>query len=89
MKGERILAGVLLFLVGLLVGINWQPYHVSAQAGLESNQPEWVLQTRVYPAGKGGTWDAYLYNVRTGEAYFINQATKSQVKEGKAKGANK
>ncbi len=89
MKSERMLAALLVLLLVFLVGIFFQSSQVSAQAGLESNQPEWVMQTRVYPAGKGRTWDAYLYNVRTGEAYFINQSTKTLVKEGIAKGADK
>ena len=89
MKGERMLVGVLLFLVGFLAGISWQPSHVSAQATLESSRPEWVIQTRIYAANRKATWDAYLYNVRTGETYFINQATKTLVEKGTARGADK
>ena len=82
-----ILCGLIL-LLGFLVGTSWQPRPASAQEATESAQPEWILQTRVY-SGSGDTWDAYLYNVRTGDLYFINQATKTLVKEGKAKGGGK
>ena len=88
MKSERMLAALLVLLVVFLVGILFQPSQVIAQADLEPSRPEWIMQTRVYSSTKK-TWDAYLYNVRTGEAYFINQSTKTLVKEGIAKGADK
>ena len=88
MKTRTVILCGLIFLLGLLVGTSWQPGVVSAQGGTVSDEYEWVLQTRVYSAS-GGTWDAYLFNVRSGELYFINQATKTLVKEGKAKGASK
>ena len=89
MKTKVMILCGLLLLLGFLLSTSWQNPVASAQGITEPAQYEWILQTRGYVAEDSGTWDAYLYNVRTGDVYFINQATKTLVKEGKAKGAGK
>ena len=62
-----------------------QPTEAPSQA---ASEPAWTMHTNAV-AETRKSWDAYLLNVNTGEVFFVNQAVKTLVTEGIAKGTKK
>ena len=84
-----VLIGLLTVAAAVVLTANRTPAQSVSAAELEAHAMvgfgSWELQTRVY-VGSPDTWDAYLLNHATGDLYFINQAKRTLVAQGKAKG---
>jgi hypothetical protein len=74
MNRFMIAVGLLLFVLGVMVG-NVLPVHqVLAQDKPE--QGDWVIEQ----AKVNAHFDAYIFNTRTGEAFYVEERSKTPVK---------
>jgi hypothetical protein len=75
MNRSTALLGAVLFILGVLVGTILPTRRVSAQT-MPQGQNDWIIQ----PAKDRSNFDAYFFNTRTGEAFRVDQASKTPVK---------
>jgi hypothetical protein len=75
MNRSTIPAGVLLFVLGVLVGAFLPSRGASAQDRSQDQQNAWVIER----AKDNAHFDAYFFNTRTGEAFFVQERTKTPV----------
>jgi hypothetical protein len=74
MNRLNVAAGVLLFVLGVVLGNFLPPHKVSAQE-MPQQQNDWVIMaTGIHP------YNAYIFNTRTGEAFKVEDASKTPVK---------
>ena len=73
---SRAMAGVglLLFLLGWIVGSFHAEHTVMAQE--KPQEQDWIIQQ----AQPNAHFDAYIFNTRTGEAFFVEQRTQEPVR---------
>lgn len=75
MNRFTIAVSLLLFVLGIMVGNSLPARQVSAQDKPE--QPgDWVIEQ----AKENAHFDAYIFNTRTGEAFFVEERSKTPVK---------
>ncbi len=74
MNRSTIGVGLLLFLLGWIVGSFHATRTVTAQEKPQAQ--DWIIQ----PAKLNAHFDAYIFNTRTGEAFFVEERTKEPVK---------
>jgi hypothetical protein len=65
--------GLVLFLLGWIVGSFHVTRTVTAQE--KPQDQDWVIQQ----AKENAHFDAYIFNTRTGEAFFVQERTKEPV----------
>ena len=61
------------FLLGVIVE-GFQPMH-SVMAQEKPQEQDWIIQQ----SKERANFDAYIFNTRTGEAFMLREASKSQV----------
>jgi hypothetical protein len=75
MNRAAIAISVSLFLLGLLLG-QLLPTRVVAAQNQSEGQGDWVMQQ----AKVNAHFDAYLFNTRTGEVFYLEERSKTSVK---------
>jgi hypothetical protein len=74
MNRLTVATGVLLFVIGVLVG-NFLPTRRALAQDRPQEQSDWIIER----AKDTAHFDAYIFNTRTGEAFFVQERTKSPV----------
>jgi hypothetical protein len=72
---STVAMGVLLFVLGVLVGGLLPTRRALAQDKLQEQQSDWIIER----AKDNAHFDAYFFNTRTGDAFFVQERTKSPV----------
>jgi hypothetical protein len=75
MNRSTVAISVLLFFLGVLVG-TFSPTRVAlAQDKTQGQQSDWIIER----AKENAHFDAYIFNTRTGDAFFVQERTKIPV----------
>jgi hypothetical protein len=72
---RSVVIGVLLFVLGVLIGNSLPTRRVLAQEKSQEQQGDWVIDR----AKDNAHFDAYIFNTRTGEAFFVQERSKTPV----------
>ena len=75
MNRLNVTVGVLFLVLGIALGNFMSNRGASAQE-MPPQQNDWVIT----PAKERAGFDAYIFNTRTGEAFKVEEASKTQVK---------
>jgi len=75
MNRLSVATSVLIFVLGVLLGIFLPPRGALAQ-DKPQDRSDWIIQQ----AKENAHFDAYIFNTRTGEAFFVEERTKTPVK---------
>jgi hypothetical protein len=75
MNRSTIAVSILLFVLGVMVG-NSLPIHQVLAQDKPEQQGDWVMER----AKDNAHFDAYIFNTRTGEAFFVEERSKTPVK---------
>jgi|HubBroStandDraft_4_1064222.scaffolds.fasta_scaffold622700_2 hypothetical protein len=75
MNRSAVAVSLLLFVLGVMVG-NSLPIHQVLAQDKPEQQGDWVMEQ----AKVNAHFDAYIFNTRTGEAFYVEERSKTPVK---------
>jgi len=75
MNRLTVAMSVLVFVLGVLFG-TFLPTRRALAQDKPPDQSDWIIQQ----AKENAHFDAYIFNTRTGEAFFVEERTKTPVK---------
>ena len=75
MNRSTVATGLLLFVLGVLLGGFLPTRRAFAQDKPSEQQRDWIIEQ----AKDNAHFDAYFFNTRTGEAFFVQERTKTPV----------
>jgi hypothetical protein len=75
MNRSTVATAVLLFVLGVLTGGFLPTRKALAQDKPQEQQSDWIIER----AKDNAHFDAYIFNTRTGEAFFVQERTKTPV----------
>jgi hypothetical protein len=75
MNRSTIAVSLLLFVLGVMIG-NFLPIHQAFAQDKPEGQGDWVMEQ----AKANAHFDAYIFNTRTGEAFYVEERSKTPVK---------
>ncbi len=75
MNRSTVAVSLLVFVLGVMVG-NFLPIHQVLAQDKPEEQGDWVMEQ----AKANAHFDAYIFNTRTGEAFYVEERAKTPVK---------